>query len=276
MAPGEAILLARPLLGVRRATLRSYIKFSGVPFVDDPSNDDMSYERVRVRQGLEKDEAAETGISIESLARSARRLSDAARAAKQFEERMFTSRGGYFTSWGGAFFDLELKKNACETISKALLARLVRAVGGNEFVPSEEATEEALDAICAGRRTCLGGVMVHPLGMRVCIYREPAGVLGRASDAKQPEVSYLLPPQKRILWDRRFIVENRSDKPVRVEPFGSASAPLFAGLPDAVLAAPKLTYVGDQNTSLLSPVLQSKGPWRAIAEERFYEKVRRI
>ncbi|MEM9839985.1 MAG: tRNA lysidine(34) synthetase TilS [Pseudomonadota bacterium] len=64
--PGEVIALHRPLLDVRRATLRAYAEEAKLPFVDDPSNDDDKYERVRVRALLAALEQQEL-LSFEAL-----------------------------------------------------------------------------------------------------------------------------------------------------------------------------------------------------------------
>lgn len=48
---GRAWVL-RPLLGVDRASLRSYIGSSRIDWIDDPSNRDIRFERVRVRAAL--------------------------------------------------------------------------------------------------------------------------------------------------------------------------------------------------------------------------------
>jgi tRNA(Ile)-lysidine synthase len=52
LVPGHALPLLRPLLGWRRAELVALVAASGVAPVDDPSNSDLRFERVRVRQGL--------------------------------------------------------------------------------------------------------------------------------------------------------------------------------------------------------------------------------
>ena len=48
----NGVKLLRPLLGQHRAELRAYLKCIGQPWLDDPSNEDVKFERVRVRQAL--------------------------------------------------------------------------------------------------------------------------------------------------------------------------------------------------------------------------------
>ncbi len=70
---GRRGYLLRPLLGERRADLRRYCVAEGVPFVDDPSNDDGRFDRVRVRQAL----AGFDLLDSAAVARSMEALSDA-------------------------------------------------------------------------------------------------------------------------------------------------------------------------------------------------------
>ncbi|MCU0830532.1 MAG: tRNA lysidine(34) synthetase TilS [Rhizobiaceae bacterium] len=46
--------LVRPLLRVSRQALRAHLATLGIPFADDPSNDDPRFERVRVRTALRR------------------------------------------------------------------------------------------------------------------------------------------------------------------------------------------------------------------------------
>ncbi|KEC56588.1 tRNA lysidine(34) synthetase TilS [Bartonella koehlerae] len=55
--PREALLrgtvrLIRPLLGVKRKTLRAYLRLKKKTWIEDPTNEDCNFERVRVRQSL--------------------------------------------------------------------------------------------------------------------------------------------------------------------------------------------------------------------------------
>ncbi|WP_337190865.1 tRNA lysidine(34) synthetase TilS [Qipengyuania algicida] len=71
--PGTDLALLRPLLGWRRAELEALVEDAELTPVRDPSNDDLRFERVRVRRLL----ASQDGIDPSGLARSAQLLADA-------------------------------------------------------------------------------------------------------------------------------------------------------------------------------------------------------
>ena len=48
----ESIWIARPLLSVRRADLRHFLRHKDVDWVDDPSNSNDAFERPRIRKTL--------------------------------------------------------------------------------------------------------------------------------------------------------------------------------------------------------------------------------
>lgn len=72
LVPGSEIILLRPLLGWDRATLERVVEQSGFNAVQDPSNKDLAYDRVRIREAL----AAAHWIDRKSVARSAKVLAE--------------------------------------------------------------------------------------------------------------------------------------------------------------------------------------------------------
>src|SRR5690606_21543688 len=52
----QRIWLLRPILNLRRADLRHYLDQRALRYIDDPSNDNMHYERVRVRKAMSESE----------------------------------------------------------------------------------------------------------------------------------------------------------------------------------------------------------------------------
>ena len=85
---GPAVPLLRPLLANSRAELTRPLIAYGQDFLDDPSNDDPAFERIRTRALLGALE--ENGLLPEkALCRSAQRLSAAARAIRDYEDLLF-------------------------------------------------------------------------------------------------------------------------------------------------------------------------------------------
>nr|WP_275064955.1 MULTISPECIES: tRNA lysidine(34) synthetase TilS [unclassified Bartonella] len=69
----QKVRLIRPLLAVKRETLRAYLHFKGTTWIDDPSNENCNFERVRVRQSLHP----------KTLANIVEKVHEAARARRQ-------------------------------------------------------------------------------------------------------------------------------------------------------------------------------------------------
>ena len=70
---GAPVTLLRPLLDWRRAELRAIVRRAGIPFVDDPANEDDRHDRTRFRRLLGDNE----WLDPPRLARSARYLAEA-------------------------------------------------------------------------------------------------------------------------------------------------------------------------------------------------------
>ena len=65
---------ARPFLGLSREELRQYLKANNQAWCDDPSNDDLKYKRVQIRQS--QNQLDQLGLSTSRLAKTANRMSD--------------------------------------------------------------------------------------------------------------------------------------------------------------------------------------------------------
>lgn len=87
-APGSAVRLVRPLLAWRRSELEDVCKDAGLKPVEDPSNSDDRFERVRVRDAI-----AKSGwLDPAGLARSASNLAAADAALRWATEREWAGR----------------------------------------------------------------------------------------------------------------------------------------------------------------------------------------
>jgi tRNA(Ile)-lysidine synthase len=82
------LLVCRPLLGWRRAELEQIVREAGLQPVEDPSNADEAYDRVRMRRQLAKT----SWLDPEALARSAGALAEAEEALEWTATRLFAER----------------------------------------------------------------------------------------------------------------------------------------------------------------------------------------
>jgi tRNA(Ile)-lysidine synthase len=67
----DGMMIARPLIGLRKRDLIAFANACGAPFVDDPSNTDPRFARTRLRALLAR--LGEEGLDAEALDRLARR-----------------------------------------------------------------------------------------------------------------------------------------------------------------------------------------------------------
>jgi tRNA(Ile)-lysidine synthase len=85
---GDGARLCRPLLGWRREELAAIVRGSGLVPIDDPSNADEAYDRVRMRRRL----GEAPWLDAAALARSAAALAEAEEALEMVADRLFAER----------------------------------------------------------------------------------------------------------------------------------------------------------------------------------------
>ncbi len=159
----------RPLLGVRRAALRSYLEEQNIPWVDDPSNDDPRFDRVKARRLIM--ELAPLGISVERLAATAHRVQDA-RLVIESETDKAADFVAELTDWGEILFDANFWELEDE-IRTRLAADALRTVSGNLYRPRYKSLIAALGKGRSG--TTLSGCVLRVVeDNKLLIAREPA------------------------------------------------------------------------------------------------------
>lgn len=83
----EKLRIIRPFLDVPKDALVNYCKAHDIPFIEDPSNEDDRFARVRLRQSY--DVLAEEGLSAKRLSVTARRLGRARDALAFYTKQAF-------------------------------------------------------------------------------------------------------------------------------------------------------------------------------------------
>ncbi len=188
--------LHRPLLDVPKARLIATLENLGQKWLEDPSNEDTRFERVRVRRAMEQ--LADIGISAQALARTARRLRRAREALDQIAAK-FLCDHSQLEDAGYCRIALKALLLAPEDIALRALSRAIEGVGG---VPSRlrmRKLEALLEALGRGSQTALtlGGCRIVPGDDTLLILRE-AGRSGLSD--------IVLKPGECGLWDNRYRV----------------------------------------------------------------------
>lgn len=217
---GEPLSLIRPLLSFTRRAATAYLHGLGQSFIDDPSNDDPAFERVRVRGLLAALEEQDL-LTGKALFETAQKLAAASERLKAQQDALFASLGGCFHAWGGVSLD-SWRDDAG---SAGLARRLIYAVSGAEYAPDEaKAGDAAKQAATCGTAT-LSGAMIKRSNGRLWFFREPSALTGRAGVAP----AGLQPLGAPLLWDGRFILRPcEGTAPVAAGPMGEGAS-LFLG-----------------------------------------------
>ena len=211
---GRHLTVARPLLGLRRSELRDYLNRLEAHWVEDPSNNDTRYERIRLRQ-----EAYPAGGPAEHglLSLSDQSL-DAERLLRGAAWRL-TERAVEITPWGGAVLDRDKFTLAARPVALRALEAVMLAVSGEARTPAPDGVEACLEALEQGEAHTQAGVLLTADGV---MGRDPGAVLGRA-DGGTEAVSLELEDGDIALFDGRF--EIRAPEACRIEALGDRAAP---------------------------------------------------
>ena len=182
--------LLRPLLTVSRARLRAGLTAGGQNWIDDPSNENPAFTRVRLRN-----EIAGEHPTAERLFGMAARFGRA-RAALEPEFARLAARSVALHPAGFAWVDHAALKAAPAEIGAKLLAATLTTVSGGDYPPRLERVERLFAELQGSGPTArtLGGCQVIPRSDRILICREP-----RAVAAPMP-----VAPGGRVFWDGRF------------------------------------------------------------------------
>lgn len=212
------IWVLRPFLEVRRQAIRDMLDRRRIGWIDDPSNVDRRFERVRVRlEGSPPSPALP-----DDRAANRRRLSD---AAADLVSRFATIHAGCLIRLSPQ------TKNAPPEVLRHALATLVAIAGGRPHRPGAGALDRLMRLVAteAAGRTTLSGALIQCRRDGIFLLRENRDVLPRPLAAHQT-----------LIWDGRFSVTNRTDEERIVEP---GRAPLPA-TPDALLTPAIRRHIG--------------------------------
>ena len=184
--------LVRPLLSISRGALRSYLGEMNQSWIEDPSNSDEAYERVRIRKSLGDDEKRIFNIcQFASLSGKLRSVL-AEEAALILSENVSADQGPLYSI---PFSALE---KSSQSVQKLVLQVLIAIAGGAEHFASDHSVQRLLEDDCENRLT-MGHAVVEKGDGRFKFYREKRNI-----------PSVVVGPGDDLLWDGRYYIENYS------------------------------------------------------------------
>ena len=193
MRPGfvsDGAVFLRPFLGVTRAALRAVLTDAGQGWIEDPTNADTRYARVRARRALTV--LQPLGITVEGVAAAAAHL----RAERQGIEEEVEATGLAVTraEAGSVAFDSTSWREVRAPIGRRIMLRALAWVARADHAPRAGALARLLEGIAAGQGGTLGGCRVVCRGASFRVLREERAVAGLACAVGGT-------------WDRRWRME---------------------------------------------------------------------
>ncbi|WP_386679863.1 tRNA lysidine(34) synthetase TilS [Loktanella sp. R86503] len=213
-ANGMRIL--RPLLTETRAALRHYVTTLKIPFVDDPSNDDADFARVRMRAII-----GQEGLNTATLAATATHM---ARARQALDVLAQAALGNLSrtdpTAPGAVVWDRDEFGRLAADTQLRVAAAAVMAVTAATYRPRLEPLSEAVHRALSGGAAVLAGAIIVPHRDQLYVAREPKAVAGLC-DIAGPSCH----------WDTGWRLEGPDINGLTVRALGESGLALIADKP---------------------------------------------
>lgn len=277
--------ILRPLLPVPKADLVATLASRGQAWVEDPSNINEKFERVRVR----KDIAAAEVRSLDTRDVADARMKLEGEIGNLLAQSVMVHANGVAVIDRNTFLAADTSKEG----AIYALGQVVRMVGGSGYMPALDRLTDAFVRLMdnATTRISLGGCILHGRKDVIYVYRE----LGRMDQSALRIDPENLSKNGCVYWDKRFewsaeAGQISSDPGLWIGPLGLCDVfhtkafrtalreivPFIGNLPRAALASMPSLYdkeglrsVGGLEVSELSDVLSAAGCERPLGRGEF-------
>lgn len=202
------VALIRPVLGFSRARLRATCARYRVGWIEDPSNSNEKYLRVKLREFEEM--LATEGFTPQRLSATLQKLEDARDALQTMTAE---AAGRCLTLHPEGYATLHLKpwRDLPRDIQRRVLTQALQAVSPQAYPPGFEAVEATrldLQKLDFAGKTLHGCELLKPADDAVTLVREAAIV--------EPRV----PAANGVVWDHRFTLAGLPGVNAEIGPLG--------------------------------------------------------
>jgi tRNA(Ile)-lysidine synthase len=245
----NGVRLVRPMLSITRERLRDYLKATGISWIEDPSNHDQRFDRIKTREalsGLQK-----IGITAETLSRVAGNLTQAREALAQYAQE--SARKVVQVDDGDLCIDRTGFAALPEEIRRRVLVSAIGWVASNEYAPRQSAVEQGIAAILSGQTTTVGGCLLLAKAGKTWVCRELSAI-----DKESAEPG--------MLWDHRWRLTGPAIPGTQIRALADHGIRQLedwrnSGKPRAVLAATPAVWI--ENTLIAAPLAGFSNQWTA-------------
>ncbi len=245
----NGITLLRPMLGITRKSLRDYLSQLGESWIEDPSNHDQKFDRIKAREALT--ELGPLGISAQSLARVAENLAQAREALALYTQE--TARKIAKVDGGDVCIDRNGFGLLPVEIQRRLVVGAIAWIAGQGYPPRGATVDQAVTAVGEGRTLTLAGCLLISHQDKTWFCRELNAV---ATETAAPlEV-----------WDKRFVLSGPQTAGAEVRALGEAGLPQVPdwralGKPRQALLSSPAVWSGEN--LLAAPLADYSNGWTA-------------
>lgn len=201
----HGVTFVRPLLSLRRQTLRDHLTHLGQTWIDDPTNDDVRYDRPRIRRALP--DLAAIGLTVEALTTTAANLRAANQALGHYAAQ--AARDHVRFEAGDVLLSRAVLEILPQEISRRLLMAAIRWITGADYPPRRHGMERLIDALSRGETRTFAGCLATVKRDVIRIAREPAAALGETA-------------RLGAVWDARWHIEGPDVPEYHVAALGEA------------------------------------------------------
>lgn len=245
------IIWLRPLLECGRQELRDWLTGQGINWVDDPSNEDPRFGRVRMRKAMKA--LAALGIEADTLAQVAGQLADV-REALTVQTRE-AAHAHARAEAGDVVFDPATLEALPSEIVRRLVAAALKWVASAEYGPRGADLARVIARMRDGQTSTLMGCRILPWKGGWRILREWQAVRTTLAAPGTP-------------WDGRWRLSGPENNGLEIRSLGEAGLILCpgwreTGLPRATLLASPAVWRGD--TLVAAPLAGMAHGWLAEA-----------
>jgi tRNA(Ile)-lysidine synthase len=142
----ESLSVRRPLLGIGRAELRAHLESIGQPWLEDPMNDDVAFDRIKMRKAAAV--LADAGLTAARIAAAAAHLARARAALETVTAAVLVRAVRRVPE--GVLLDPAAIAAAPREVGLRALSAVLMAVSGQTYRPRFEGLERLFDRIGKG------------------------------------------------------------------------------------------------------------------------------